>query len=137
VAAGCDDVFKGAIEIGDLVKGAVKGDFHGRGEFHQGACARRVNRAICIQNAEDDAGRSEALRVLQLGADGGEVGCGVDEAVSVRAQQHVNRKAAAMYGLLEEFVAGCKATNAECGTEFDAVRATGPGRQAGFKGFGA
>ena len=137
VTARRDDIFESAIEVGHLIERAVKSNFHGRCEFHESASARRSHRVIRVQHTQDDAGRSEALRALQLGADGSEVGCGVDETVSVRAQQYVNRKTAMMDRLLDELLAGCETADIERGTKLDAVRASGPCRQASFKSFGA
>jgi hypothetical protein len=137
MTAGCDDIFEGAIEAGNFIERTVKGDFHRRGEVHQSAGARRVHCALRVQHAENDAGRSHALGVLKLGADGGEVGCGVDESIGVRAQEYVDREAAAINSLLDKFMARRETADVEHGTEFDAVRAAGLGRQAGFKGLGA
>ena len=137
MTAGCDDVFEGGIDLGDLIECAVEGDFHGRGEFHQSAGVCSIHCAIRVQYAEDDAGRSDALRVLKLGEDGGEVGCGVDETIGVRTQEYVDWKAAAVNCLLGKFTAGGKTTYIEHGAELDAVRAACLGQQAGFKGFGA
>jgi len=135
MTAGCDDIFESAIEVGNFIERTVKGDFHRIGEFHQSTGARRVHCAVRVQHAEYDTGRSHALRVLNLGADGGEVGCGVDETMGVRTQEHVDRKPAALNGLLGKLMAGRKAADIEHGAELDAVRAAGFGREAGFNGF--
>ncbi len=137
MTARSDNVLEGAVEVGDFVEGTVKGDFHRRGEFHKSSGASGVDRAVCIQYAEDDPSRSEALRVLKLGADGGEVGRRVNEAIGVWAQEYVDRKAAAVDCLLDEIVAGGKASGIQIGTKLDAVRAAGFSRQRGFKRFGA
>jgi hypothetical protein len=133
----CNDIFEGAIEVADLVERAMKGDLHGRGEFDQSTGARGVHSAVRVQYAEDDTGRSEAMNVLQLGADGREVGCGVHETIGVRAQQNMDRQSTAIDGLLNKLMAGCETTDIEHGTELDAVRAAGLGRQRGFEGLGA
>ena len=125
------------IEVGDLVERTVKGDFHRRGEFDKSAGARGIYRVVCIRYAEDDTGRSKTLRVLKLGADRGEVGRRVNEAIGVWAQEYVDRKAAAVDCLLDEIVAGGKASGIQIGTKLDAVRAAGFSRQRGFKRFGA
>jgi len=137
MTAGCDDVFEGAIEVGNFIERAVEGDFHRRGEFDQSAGACCMHCAVRVQHADDDAGRSKALRVLKLGEDGGEVGCGVDKSIGVRTQKYVDRKPAASNGLFGKFMAGRKTTYIEHGAELDAVRAACLGQQAGSKGFGA
>jgi hypothetical protein len=137
MAAGRDDIFESAIEVGYLVKRSMKGDFHRRGELYQSASACRIHGAVRIQYTEDDTARSKALCVLKLGADGGEVGCGVDESISVRAQKYMHRKATALNRPLGKFMTWRETANIQHGTEFDAVRAAWLGRQGGIESLSA
>lgn len=135
MAAGGDDVFERAVEIGDFVERTVKGDFHRRGELYKRAGAVFVDGRVEVQDADDDTRSSKTLRVLQLGANGGEVGCRVDETFGMRAQQYVYWQAAVVYCLFDQRVAGGESADIEPGAELDAVRSTWPGRQGGFKSF--
>ena len=126
-----DDIFQGLIEIRSCVEGAVEGCLQRAGQVDESAGAFDVDGAIGVKDAEDDSADSKSPGVMKFFTDRVEVGCGVVEAVGVRAQDDMDRQAATVDGFGDEFVIGSEAAYVECGAEFDAVGSADPCCEAG------
>jgi hypothetical protein len=135
VATGGDKRLQGFGLIVNFIECPMEADFEASGQCHQFLCEFGSYTHFRQQEADDDASCSQLL-CLQDGGPGGTLGCRRDyEAFRSGPDQHVDRKPTLPHSGLDETGIGGESSDAELGTEFDAVGAAGSCSKAGGKIF--
>ena len=121
MATSGNHILQSLLQIGCGIKGAMKGDFEGLGQFDECASTLNIDGVVGEKYTENDTGSANTASVLNLLAHGGEGGSIVMKAVGMGAHHHVNGNPAVADGLLDERVRRCEAVHLKRGAKFYAI----------------
>ena len=133
----CNHVLQSLFQIGCRVKGAMKSDFEGVGQFDERASTFNIHGAIGEKYAKNDSGSANSASVLNLVAHGREGGGIVMKALAMGAHHHVNGNPAVADGLLDERMRRCEAVHVKRSAKFYTICAAFLCGKACFHGFSA